>query len=92
MRAQEAYELSKINSAMQLENILKEIRQASEAGKFEYLEYKSVCTSDTVDALRELGYFVRVGSIVVTILWDFQSIFKSRAEKDTNNHDCSIDN
>lgn len=92
MRAQEAYNLSKSSLATQFDNVLKGIERSAKAGKFEYLEYKSACVSDTVYALRALGYCVDVGPSIVTISWDFQMTCKSCAEKDTTNHYCIVDN
>lgn len=92
MRAQDAYDSSVSNSKVQLENVLKQIKRVAEAGAFEYLEYKANCSEMTVKSLRELCYYVEIGSTIITILWDFQSICKSRVEKDWVNHTCSIDN
>ena len=82
MKAQEAYEIAQSNATLQLETVLKQIKRAAESGKFEYTEYKDACTDTTVQALRERGYFVEIGPILVKIHWDLDSICKSHVEKD----------
>lgn len=92
MRAHDAYDLSVSNSKVQLENVLKQIKLAAEAGAFRYLEYKTDCSEMTVKSLIELGYRIEQDASLVKINWDLESVSQARVEKDWVNHTCSIDN
>ena len=92
MRAHDAYDLSVSNSKVQLENVLKQIKRAAEAGAFRYLEYKTDCSEMTVKSLIELGYRIEQDASLVKINWDLESLSQARVEKDSVNHTSSIDN